>query len=400
MIPSLFSSIFLLKPFLFIFNLVFSYQDILLKIGLILTLLELYILLLFGNDFKFNKLSKLRHYYENELFKYKILSKKELYFVTSYVLLYISIFILGILYLRIQNQNHEINLVEQYEKIRERISQSTITNNILSLVLILIFLITIITVYKRLFNSFKFFLKKLHIYLHQYEWYDAVFFNTSSEKYPSYLLKLNTYTRFGIYSSLHDGLNDLAYLLKVGKPRLTWTEDERTTWDHLHHHMTASLWKHSYHFHYIILSITLVFDLLFNNLTLKSYFFLLPFFFIYHTWIRFSNTIDLMGHGPSHDLMALFYKNCYKDNDVVYSENGDFLCTIPEGLKNLRSYAENFTFPETHENYFPPKGIFLTTLEKPLIRAFSSKFGQNIIKYNYRRQMIKIHKILTLQIKK
>lgn len=402
MIYSIFSSFFLIKSLILLVNWVLFYQDLLLKTFLILILLELYILLQFGGDLKLNKLSKLRKFWHNSFFRYKISTPKELLNSTSYVLIYISIFILGILYLRIQNQNYEINLAEQYEKIKEEILQTSIINNIISFILIILILLTIITIYKKLFQMFKFHIKRIHIYLYQYEIYDEIFWNKFSNKYKSSATKISSYT----ISSLHyilicQGLNNIALLLKLTNKdrrlrRGTSTKDDEYTWDYIHDLLITFTWKHSFHLHYIVLSSTVLFDLLFNNLTLKNYFYFLPFFFLYHNWLRFSNTIDLMGFGHSHQLMVLLYKNWHNENNTIYDENEQFICTTPEGFENLYIYIDTFVSPDKDyvSNHFPRKGRILSTLEKPLILAFSSKFGQNIIKYNYRNPMVKTHKIL------
>ena len=401
MIFSILSSIFLLKPFLLFFHLVFSYQVFFFKLAIILLLLETFILIKYGEEFKMNKLSKLK---KNNIMMYKIINKKDLFLSLSYTFSYISIFILGILYLRIQNQNHEINLVKEYIKIKEKILHSSIPNNIISFILIFLLIVTVITIYKKLLNLFKFHLKKIHIYLYQYEIYDEIFWNTFSNKYPSPLTKIPSYTLQSIHHILiSDWLQYLAYLLRLvpHNPqdyRKTSPNEEKPTWDYIHNRINLFTWRHAFHIHYIILFIILFLDTSLNNFTLKNYFFFLPFFFIYHNWIRFSCTVDQMGFGPSHDLMRLLYRNCHREDDLLYTENGEFVCNMSDGFEFLITYLETFVHPDLQD--YQPKGKIVSMTEKLISFILSTKIVKRIRKYNYRRQIIKIHKILTLQIKK
>ena len=406
MFSSILSSIFLIKSFLFFFHLVFSHQDFLFKLVIIFLLLETFILLKYGEEFKLNKLSKLKNI---NLMMYKIATKSDLFLTISYILSYILIFILGILYLRIQNQNKEIQLVKEYIKIKEKILQSSYINNIISFTIILLLILTIITLYQKLFSKFKFHLKRLHLYLTQYEDYWEIFF--FSEKYRSRIYKFGTYTiSFFHYYLLNKGLENLGYLLNLskksiaiwskdeqGNPKVTWIDYESSTWDYLRMDISSLiLWPLLCNLHYLILSSCLFFDLFLNNLTLKTYFYFLPFFFIYHTWIRFSSTVDQMGAGPSHDLMKLLYKNCYREDDLLYTEEGEFVCNMSDTFEFLITYLETFVLPDL-QNYFP-KGKIVRTLEKITNFISSRKIVQRIRKYNYRSKAIKVHKILTLQI--
>ena len=409
MVFSFFSSIFLVKSFLFLFHLVFSYQYLLLKTVISLLLLEFLILLKYGDKFKLNKLSKLRKYGQNSVMQYKIVTKNDLLLTISYVLSYISIFILGILYLRIQNQNKEINLVEQYAKIKQRILESSTINLGFSLLILLLLILTAITIHKKLFNTFKFYLKAIHIYLYQYEIYDKLFWNNYKTKFPDRLLNIPSYTIDAFHSTAHDLLENLAFLLNLkkksiatwtkdeyGHPHVTWTDYELSTWDYLQMDIRSYITRPLlFNLHYIILSFSLFFDLFLNHLTLKNYFYFLPFFFLYHNWIRFSSTVDQMGFGPPYDLMRLIYKNCYQEDNNLYSEDGEFVTNLTDGYDFLYTYLETFVHPDL-ENYFPSKGKILSILEKPIIFLLSTKIVKKIRKYNYRRQIIKIHKALTL----
>ena len=411
MFSSILSAIFLLKSFLLFFHLVFSYQDSLFKFITILLLLETFILLKFGGELKLNKLSKLKKHQQDSLWGYKIVNKKDLLLTISYLFSYISIFILGILYLRIQNQNKEIQLVNEYTKIKEKILQSSYINNITSLIIIFLLILTVITIYQKLFSKFKFHLKRLHLYLSQYEDYWEIFF--FREKYRSRIYKFETYTiSFFHYHLLDKALENLGYLFNLSKksiaiwsknehghPRVTWIDPELSTWDYLQLDIsTRILWPLLCNLHYLILSSSLFFDLFLNNLTLKNYFYFLPFFFLYYNWLRFSSAVDQLAIEPCIDLMKLFYKNCYQENDNIYTEEGEFVCNIynPNGLKYLYSFLDTFVHPDL-QDYFP-KGKIVRTLEKITNFITSRKTVERIRKYNYRSKAIKIHKILTLQI--
>ena len=409
MFSSILSSIFLLKSFLFFFHLVFSHQDFLFKLVIIFLLLETFILLKYGEELKLNKLSKLKKHQQDSLWGYKIVNKSDLLLSISYVLSYISIFILGILYLRIQNQNKEIHLVNEITKIKGKILQSSYINNTTSLIIIFLLILTVITLYQKLFSKFKFHLKRLHLYLSQYEDYWEIFF--FREKYRSKKYKFYTYTISSFHSYIHKGLENLGYLFNLskksiaiwskdeqGNPKVTWIDYESSTWDYLQMDLRSQItWPLLCNLHYLILSSSLFFDLFLNNLTLKNYFYFLPFFFLYHNWLRFSSAVDQLAIEPCIDLMKLFYKNCYQENDNIFTEEGEFVCNIynPNGLKYLYSFLDTFVHPDL-QNYFP-KGKIVRTLERITNFISSRKIVERIRKYNYRSKAIKVHKILTLQ---
>ena len=412
---SFFSSLFLLKSFLLLFNVMFLHQELILKLCLILILFEISFLITYRQELKLNKLSKLRKYaQDSRLWGYQIATKKDLFLSIFYVFSYILIFILGILHLRIQNQNHEINLLIFYLKIKDQILQSSSLNLITSITLIILCIITFITVYKKLFKIFKFHLIKLHLYLNQFPEYWQIFFNTvkyHADKYQSPLYKFKTYTISNFRDLvIHKPLNNFAIFLKLtekdtftysidsqGKIHPHFSYHERTTWDLLLSEIENFTWRQSFDIHYKILSLILCHDLLFNDLTLKNYFYFLPFFFFYHNWFRISHSFDRLGGDFDNKLSAILYKNPYKDvnEELIYTEDGECICTL-DSLEILSTYLKKDLVSPDFENYSPPKGIFLTTLEKPLIFILSSKLAETIQKYNYRQIMIKIHQRVIL----
>ena len=209
----------LVKSFLSYLLLVFCYQYLPLKIIISVLLLEFLILVKHGDKFKLNKLSKLKKYEQNSVMQYKIATKSDLLLSISYILSYISTFILGILYLRIQNQNKEINLVEEHTKIKEKILESSMINLGFSLFITFLLVLTVITIRKKLLNLFKFHIKRIHIYLFQYEIYRNLCWNENDDKtkFPDRLVNIPSYTIDAFNSTLYDALENLAYLLNLRK---------------------------------------------------------------------------------------------------------------------------------------------------------------------------------------
>ena len=59
-----------------------------------------------------------------------------------------------------------------------------------------------------------------------------------------------------------------------------------------------------------------------------------------------------MGVGEtSYDLMRLIYGNCHRYHNNIHTEDGEFVCNIPEGLKFLHTYLETFVHPEFEHHY-------------------------------------------------
>ena len=220
---------------------------------------------------------------------YKITNKytKVLTFVILFI--YILVFILGIFYLRLSNQQKITDLKIVWNNLYSDLVTHTIFCNLINIILcILVFLAYIHTIVKSLAFFRKYWIK-LHIYYSQHNenWYIRYIYNLYSKIHYHHLVTNFTLIR---YPKIGDILrkNLLGFSLK--------------------YHLLMFIRN----VHYIILFIVFVHDVLVCNFVLNTMYSILPYLFIYDLYIRFCNLYGNLDH---------LYMADYTAHDFIYADS-------------------------------------------------------------------------------
>lgn len=326
-----------------IFNLItFTYYSILSQdklffkcvlITVLLLLLKLYTLypkILSDDPFEIAKYYRISNVYD-KLFTFFVLFA------------YFLIFICGIFFLRLVNQQKFLDLKIIWNTIYTSIVSHTISHNIINIIL---FTLIILTYFYTIIKLLAFFRKhwvKLHIYYAVYEnnWYSKYLLaNINSD--INYLFLLSTISlKFPVISNIYDRIV-LDFTVK--------------------HHCILLINS----IHYILLFIVLAYDIVFCNFTLNTVYKILPYLFIYDIYIRFCNlynSLDCM-YMADYTVHAFVYGQSIQ---VVNSEeiciDGDFysvrgvanaICAyLRTGLNSkilCMAYGDDYPFYE--KNYY------------------------------------------------
>ncbi len=233
--------------------------------------------------------------------KYKIRDNKDKYKSFIIIFIYIILFIICVLYLRMVNSYNPPNLKEIYYKTTLIMSNSTLFVNIINVTLCIMFIISYIIILISIFKYVKKHIIKFHIYYRE------------NKKY------YNTITRFYFNYSVYSVPN---YEFLITKGLLGFS---------FRYHIVTILKI----LHYIILLIIFVYDFTYNNYILQHTYKILPYIFIYQTYIKISdfyNDVNSM-----HD--QLLYNLAYKEGVLIVKDeilfNGDVLPYSLECVKNV-----------------------------------------------------------------
>lgn len=195
---------------------------------------------------------------------YKINNKVDLLFSCSLLCGYILIFIFGILYLRISNYDHCINLkftiIEFYSKIKLVNIYITLINVLFIFAVLICYIILLHEITKYIYKH----VIKLHIYLESYNIYTDFSFKICSYSYT----RLPVYIQYKLYDRFKFEFKGFQYsffgYFTIG------------------YHLVVILLN----LHYIVLINTFVYDMFYNDYTLNYTYKVLPFIFIYNMYIK------------------------------------------------------------------------------------------------------------------
>ena len=369
---------------LFLFtNLFLVLPNILIKLlALFLLALSLYLIRYIPDfnkiKFRFKKLSELRsfrhNFLENVIHSYRI-SKSFPVQSCIYILgvfLYISIYILGILYIKIHNTKMEIDLRKTLEtSLGKILCFSLIDQLIFLLAAILTYLIFILAFYKikNLFNKPIF---AVHYYLCKTEWYfdlysdktlnltaDAIIYESQKafRRFTSYLV----FGKIPIYNRKDDKYENLSDVeLNIHMENKTLNLFRRLTNNFIRVFFEQ--------LPLVLIALCTAYDLIFNNLTLHYVFLCYPFAYMVQIWLNISRFIAQRSFMLDFDMKDLIY----------YSQ------TPSNNIQDLVSYMLN-----EFQSY--------AYLELKEWRRRTKKYRKNKRKVKVRRILRKIKKLLVNQ---
>ena len=326
------------KRLLLLTNLFLVLQTLIIKLLILLLLAMTLYLILHIPDFnkintRFRKLSKLRNFRNNFLesvvYSYKITKSSPLQSFTYLlgVTLYISIFIFGILYIKIHNFNSQIDLRKTLESLLEKtLILSPIDKIILFLAVTLTYLIFITALYKikNLFNKPIF---AVHYYLWQTEWYPKLVIE-----------KIENFTNLSISNNVNNKIDNAISFMVLGKIPLFNSQTGKI--DNLTD-LESSLYLHNKSLNFIqkkiralvyfsidnspslLIFFCILLDFFLNNFTLHYTFFCYPFAYILQIWLNISEFTHQRSFMSDDEVKDLIYHS-FSNNPqsvVIYMLN-------------------------------------------------------------------------------
>src|SRR5271170_1308003 len=297
------NSFLFLKLILFILVKIFLIPNLFSKyLLLIIFSLALYLCYLYPRK-RFHKLSQLRAYRRNLLFKYALMHPWEHIYNLFILFVYLGIFIIGLFYLRYLNIQKTLDLKHYYSLISKLIQEYTWDENIINCLLILLGIVLYITIIYKMTQYFKLHVIRRHIYLIGKIEDDPYWYDVFVDKYM-HRLNINMIS-FRIRQKIED-LYEKYYFSKQFKPKpLNYealsSEDKHNF--HFRRPVSPFLfmekykkWLILYHiltkWHYVLLIFIIFYDLRYNNWVIMHVFYLLPWTFFYELFVRISYFID------------------------------------------------------------------------------------------------------------
>lgn len=205
---------------------------------------------------------------------YRIHTKYKKILTFSILFIYILLFVFGIFYLRISNQQKIIDLKFVWNKFSSDFAVHTALCNIINITLcILLLLVYLYTLFKLLAFVRQYWIK-LHIYYSEYK----------ENWYRKYI--------YGLFCKVeYNGLLINFTLMKY--PKIDEVLQKELLGFSLKYHLLMFIRN----VHYIIIFVAFIYDVVFCNFVLHTTYYILPYIFIYDLYIRFCNlylNLDLL----------------------------------------------------------------------------------------------------------
>lgn len=220
---------------------------------------------------------------------------------TILVLTYIFIFIILLSVYRISSASRTIDLKQKYIELYNYILVTNIFTMGINIVLLVLLLLAIFYLYRVLKVKFVLEFTKLYIYLYQYTGFRNDIF------YITYTLINIPIDRLYLFLKDNYGINCI-YCRKIIE-----------------------------HFGIILLVIFLLYDIIFNNMLITKFYYIIPFTYLYTQIFVFKNFAERRHVLNDISLSKFYYnKHVIEGPGGVYLENGDFYS--PEDIQNLQEH--------------------------------------------------------------
>lgn len=294
-----------IKLIIFILVKLFLLSDPYAKIFILIILLYfLYLLLKYPRQ-KFKKLSEYRNYKMYILLKYALKTSLQHFYNYFIILFFICFSFIFIFYLRFYNRDKVINLSENYFILENLIKKTAFIECLLNICLFLLFVICYILILIKLTKYFKFHIMKRHLYIIKGfmqvddvdNWYILKFLNK--------IKKINIYNiHFKFVWKIEDIYTEFYNNKKKILPDnyTTMTQEQQKYYDlqkPVHPYYFLRRYKIDriiFHFmtkwHYLLLIIVFIYDLIYNNFQIKIVFYILPWTLFFDLYLRCSKFIE------------------------------------------------------------------------------------------------------------
>jgi len=339
------NSFLFLKLILFILVKIFLIPNLFSKyLLLIIFSLALYLCYLYPRK-RFHKLSQLRAYRRNLLFKYALMHPWEHIYNLFILFVYLGIFIIGLFYLRYLNIQKTLDFKHYYSLIIKLIQEYTWDENVINCLLILLVIVLYITIIYKMTQYFKLHIIRRHIYLigkfeDQQHWYKIfiekfigginihrVVYNIECKienLYRKYYFSKQFKPKPSNYEVLSQKERDNFLLSRPVQPGLFMYKYNKGLI--LHHILTK--------WHYALLVFVICYDLRYHNWVIIHVFYLLPWTFFYELYIRMSHFFHGLWTSFDEALHLMLY--CRR-LEVIEEEN----ILIIDGEEHDLSYYQN-----------------------------------------------------------
>jgi hypothetical protein len=292
----------IIKALTFFIVYIIVFDFIYIKLLAILILFSLFYKISKPEKTRFKKLSELRAYGQNKYLKYRINSKTILYFNAIYLSIYIILFIL-LLVVRLINMNSKIDLIVLFFQVFAKFILLKLSDIIVNILLLICIMLVIITIMKYLRKRFHFEAIRRHIYHVMDTRYEKIF----------YFLREYTFLNCIRYP-IHEFIENCYMYIPTKKWSWThMTAADEVLYDNFKNKRIKifnvtfnDIYTSIYHIstfvmlniHHNILLSTILYDLWSGNWVLIHMFIVLPFVYLYSTYIsvsRFIESKDIMG---------------------------------------------------------------------------------------------------------
>lgn len=286
---------------------------------------------------RFKRLSEVRNYKLNKITKYALKNTRE----HIYNVLVISIFCIGftvvIFLFRYLNKNKNINIKEKYLLFKDLYINTPLYDFMLNSILLLLIFVIYIWLFIKIIKYFKYHVIKRHIYLvgnveEGNTWYELTFFAKILKKMNIYNIHFYTifyiqdiyekyyYNKFNKkkpsnYTKLSEEEIKKYYRQSPIEPVLFFTEYKE---DKILFHLMTK-------WHYILLFILIIYDLIYNDYQITHVFYILPWTFFFEIYLRFSTFIQGLWIPHDQYLHTILYAKQLEiwDKDTLLID-GDF----------------------------------------------------------------------------
>lgn len=325
-----------IKLFLFIVIRIFLIKNTFSKCIIIFLLLTILHLIIVFPKKKLCRLSNLRRFKLNLIYKYKLDNKINHIYDVIVLFAYFMLFIVIVFVLRILNKDKSLNLIAYYTLIEELIHKTPWLDIIINGTLFILILVIYFILMMKLVKYFKLHILKRHIFNMNPKtnfWYQTKFFH-------GFLWQKNA---FNLHRILRENLKKIYTLFYFNYCH----KDYGINFDSLSYNEKINIWMNSpvepsclllkypqihtmleqilLKGHYILLIGVLSYDIVYNDFVISKIFHILPFTFFYEVYVRISLFVDNLHLPYDEKINQIIYAQSIElyDNDLILI-NGEF----------------------------------------------------------------------------
>lgn len=306
------------------------------KIIFLFTVLVLIKFFIIPTKTRYNKISLVKQYRVNLIYKYSVITKTQKIISWLYIIVYVMIFCIGFFVLRLLNRNITINLHEIYKNLYQMYITLGWKQNILNVLIIISCSILILIILKKIKNYFYFQIIRQHIYFSDKPWYSEIF----------YYLRFNIIGK--ITSIVYNFVENCICFIFTGRWKLNFNLDaDVKLYDSFYdknyktYHRIHKIRRYfTDNFHIIILSCVFIYDLFFCNLTLIYTFKILPYVFLCSLYLNFARFIETKDLSFDKTINFVFYHKFQMINKKFAIVDGE-LKDYENWLKDFLEYSSN-----------------------------------------------------------
>ena len=274
---------------------------------------------------------------KRDLFKYALKTRWSHIYNIITISSYIILFVGGVFYLRFLNIEKKIDLKDYYVICKKFFIDYPWNEIIINSILVILFIILYITLLYKLTLYFKFHIIKRHIFLIGKPWNDSWYYETFHYKFFT-TINIHTTIFVGIILKIKNYYNKYYFSKQNKKEPYNYKEmslkeqilfeeaSPATPYGFISKYKIKFIVYHLLtKWHYLLLLFVTFYDMKFNNFTLTSIFYILPWTFFYELYLRltlFQDNLWLPYDQALHNL--IYSKHLEQIDDDTLSIDGEF----------------------------------------------------------------------------